>query len=146
MRWAEVVGLETEYVRGSQLRVEWQLYELGTGELHRCLPKDDSHRTIDLPPPIVDLLAQHIGRLDARPCSCHGRRYVFCGHGAAPGTIRHPGPKLVDVARRAGTSTGTRLTSPIRCRSLPNRGPACLCVAGTPLSGPRRAGCRSPGV
>jgi integrase len=107
MRWGEVVGLETEYVRGSQLRVEWQLYELDTGELHRCPPKDDSHRTLDLPPPIADVAAQHIARSEARPCSCHGRRYVFRGHGVAPGMIRHPGPKLIDVARRAGTSTGT---------------------------------------
>jgi hypothetical protein len=62
MRWAEVVGLEAEYVRGPQLRVEWQLYELDTGELHRCPPKDDSRRTIDTPPPIAELMARHIGR------------------------------------------------------------------------------------
>lgn len=49
MRWGEVVGLETEYLRGERLRVEWQLYELETGELHRCPPKDGSRRWIDLP-------------------------------------------------------------------------------------------------
>jgi hypothetical protein len=96
----EIVGLETEYVRGRQVRVEWQLYELDTGELHRCPPKDDSHRTIDSPPPIAELLAQHIARTQPKPCPCHGRRYVFHGHGVAPGTFRRSGPKLVDVARR----------------------------------------------
>jgi len=50
MRWAEMVGLETEYVRPSSIRVEWQLYELDTGQFHRCPPKDDSHRTVDTPP------------------------------------------------------------------------------------------------
>ena len=43
MRWAELVGLESGYVRGSTVRIEWQLYELDNGILHRCPPKDDSH-------------------------------------------------------------------------------------------------------
>jgi hypothetical protein len=33
MRWGEVVGLETSFVRPKSVRVEWQLYELDTGEL-----------------------------------------------------------------------------------------------------------------
>ncbi|OJF12284.1 hypothetical protein BG844_21430 [Couchioplanes caeruleus subsp. caeruleus] len=45
MRWAELVGLEKEFVRRGTIRVEWQLYELDTGEFLRCPPKDDSHRT-----------------------------------------------------------------------------------------------------
>jgi hypothetical protein len=32
MRWAELVGLETEFVRRGSIRVEWQSYELDTGE------------------------------------------------------------------------------------------------------------------
>jgi integrase len=107
MRWAETVGLEVEYVRAAHVRVEWQLYELDTGELVRCPPKDDSHRTIDTPPPLADLLRGHLARRQAQPCGCHGRRYVFAGHGMAPGAIHQPGPKLADVARRAGVSTGT---------------------------------------
>ncbi|MGG7572346.1 hypothetical protein [Streptomyces sirii] len=31
-RWGEIVGLETEFVRPGAFRVEWQLYELDTGE------------------------------------------------------------------------------------------------------------------
>ncbi len=32
MRWGEVVGLESRYIRPASVRVEWQLYELDTGE------------------------------------------------------------------------------------------------------------------
>jgi hypothetical protein len=38
MRFGEVVGLETGYVRPNGVRVEWQLYELDNGEMHRCPP------------------------------------------------------------------------------------------------------------
>lgn len=106
MRWAELVGLETGYVRGSVVRIEWQLYELDNGVLHRCPPKDDSHRTIDLPPQLADLLADQTRR-SSRPCACHGLRYAFSGHGESNSALRRPGAKLVDVARRAGVSTGT---------------------------------------
>ncbi|WP_309110290.1 LacI family DNA-binding transcriptional regulator [Saccharothrix sp.] len=108
MRWGELVGLEEDYVRSASIRVEWQLYELDTGELHRCPPKDDSHRTIDIPPWHSELLIAHLahnGRQKA--CSCHGRNYVFSGHRAANGAVRQVGAKLLDVARLAGVSTGT---------------------------------------
>lgn len=36
LRWGELVGLEPGFVRPSSVRVEWQLYELESGELHRC--------------------------------------------------------------------------------------------------------------
>ncbi|GAB7182180.1 LacI family DNA-binding transcriptional regulator [Kitasatospora sp. Ki12] len=107
MRWGEVVGLETEFVRPSSVRVEWQLYELDTGELHRCPPKDDSYRGIDTPDWLSELLAGHIARTARKPCECHGLTYVFSGHGAANGSASRPGAKLVDVARRSGVSTGT---------------------------------------
>jgi integrase len=107
MRWGEVVGLEREFVRSDSLRVEWQLYELDTGELHRCPPKDDSYRTIDVPGWLSGLVADHITRTAPRPCQCHGRTYVFRGLGAANGAARQPGAKLIDVARRAALSTGT---------------------------------------
>lgn len=43
MRWGEIVGLETQYVspKTKTIRVEWQLYELDSGVLHRCPPKED---------------------------------------------------------------------------------------------------------
>ena len=49
IRWGELVGLETEYVRAGGIRVEWQLYELDNGELHRCPPKDESRRLVPVP-------------------------------------------------------------------------------------------------
>jgi integrase len=107
MRWGELVGLETQYVRPTGVRVEWQLYELDTGELHRCPPKADSRRTIDAPDWLTGLLSDHIARTQPRACRCHGLKYVFRGHRSANGAARQPGPKLVDVARRAGVSTGT---------------------------------------
>jgi integrase len=107
MRWGELVGLETQYVRSTGLRVEWQLYELDTGEFHRCPPKDDSHRTLDLPVWLFELVSGHITRTRPQPCKCHGLKYVFRGYGAANGAPQRPGPKLSDVARRAGVSVGT---------------------------------------
>lgn len=107
VRWGEVVGLETDYVRDNQVRIEWQLYELDTGELHRCPPKDESRRTIDLPEWLSGMLKTHITTSAPKPCACHGLRYVFRGHAAANGSARQQGAKLDDVARRAGVSTGT---------------------------------------
>lgn len=106
MRWGEIVGLETAFVRPGAVRVEWQLYELDTGELVRCPPKDDSYRTIDSMDWLSGLVANHIARTKPKPCPCHGKTYVFRGQGAAR-TGGHQGAKLVDVARRAGVSTGT---------------------------------------
>ncbi|WP_327368274.1 LacI family DNA-binding transcriptional regulator [Streptomyces sp. NBC_01217] len=106
MRWGEVVGLETEFVRPGAVRVEHQLYELDSGELTRCPPKDDSYRTLDAPAFLSALVADHMARVKPAPCPCHGKRYVFRGQGTAR-TGGHQGAKLVDVARRAGVSTGT---------------------------------------
>ena len=75
MRWGEVVGLETRFVRSAAVRVEWQLYELDTGELHRCPPKDDSHRTVDTPQWLMKLLADHLARTSPKPCRCHDQTY-----------------------------------------------------------------------
>ncbi|NBE49881.1 tyrosine-type recombinase/integrase [Streptomyces boluensis] len=105
-RWGEIVGLETEFVRPDAFRVEWQLYELDTGELVRCPPKDDSYRTIDAPDWLSALVINHIARAKPNPCPCHGRTYVFRGQGSAR-TGGHQGAKLTDVARRSGVSTGT---------------------------------------
>lgn len=102
MRWGELVGLEAKFARPSAIRIEWQLYELDTGELLRCPPKDDSYRTIDAPGWLANLVAEHIARTSPRPCPCHGRIYVFRGRGT-----ESPGANLSDVARRAGVAAGT---------------------------------------
>jgi integrase len=107
MRWGEIVGLEIEHVRPKAVRVEWQLYELATGELHRCPPKDDSYRTIDLPPWLSALLAGQAARAGRTPCTCHGRAYLFSGFGTANGASRGPGATLRQVAELAEVSAGT---------------------------------------
>ncbi|MFF4483313.1 LacI family DNA-binding transcriptional regulator [Streptomyces sp. NPDC001520] len=106
MRWGEIVGLETAFVRPGAIRVEWQLYELDSGELVRCPPKDDSYRTLDSMDWLSALVANHIARTKPTPCPCHGKTYVFRGQGADR-TGGHHAAKLTDVARRAGVSTGT---------------------------------------
>ncbi|WP_331717350.1 LacI family DNA-binding transcriptional regulator [Yinghuangia sp. ASG 101] len=106
MRWGEVVGLETEYVRPRSIRVEWQLYELGSGEFVRGPPKDGSRRTIDTPAWLSELLAEHISSTPAVACRCHGRRYVFFGR-AQETTRLAARPTVAEVAVRAGMSRGT---------------------------------------
>ncbi|RKN74624.1 LacI family DNA-binding transcriptional regulator [Streptomyces klenkii] len=107
VRWGEMVGLETEFIRPKSIRVEWQLYELDNGELVRCPPKDDSYRTIDSMDWLSALITGQVARADPQPCLCHGRRYVFRGYGEANDAARSPGVKLADVARHAGVSVGT---------------------------------------
>jgi integrase len=87
LRWGEVVGLVTQYVRQLGIRVERQLYELDNGGLHRCPPKDESRRLVMTPAWLVDLAKDHIAHTRPAPCSCHGMRYVFSGH--RPRTTPH---------------------------------------------------------
>ncbi|WP_103502949.1 MULTISPECIES: LacI family DNA-binding transcriptional regulator [unclassified Streptomyces] len=124
MRWGEIVGLETEFTRPGRIRVEWQLYELDSGEFVRCPPKDDSYRTIDATDWLSALVANHVARVKPTPCACHGKTCVFRGLGTAR-SGGHQGAKLADVARRADVSTGTvsnvlnhpdRVTGPTRAR------------------------------
>ncbi|WP_435109744.1 hypothetical protein [Nocardiopsis synnemataformans] len=72
IRFAELVGLEREYLRGDTLRVEHQLHEV-RAEFHRVPPKDDSYRDVDLPPFLADLLA-HQAKTTKQPvrerCLC----------------------------------------------------------------------------
>src|SRR5213075_2533258 len=94
LRWGEVVGLETKYARPGSIRIEWQLYELDNGELHRCPPKDDSYRTVRTPGWLSTLAAEHMASTRRKPCACHGHRYVFNGNRSANGATRGAGPSL----------------------------------------------------
>lgn len=107
IRWGELVGLETEYVRPACLRVEWQLYELDNGVLDRSPPKDESRRTVIVPDWLARLLAAQVARSRPSPCPCHGRTYVFSGHRVTNVGARKPGPTVADVARRAEVSVTT---------------------------------------
>lgn len=105
MRWGEITGLETGFVRPASIRVEWQLCEIDGGRIVRIPPKDDSYRDVDVPEFLASLLAAHIARTSPEPCACHGHTYVFRGQARRSG-----GPAtatITDVARRAGVSVGT---------------------------------------
>jgi integrase len=107
IRWGELVGLEAKYVRPSGVRVEWQLYELDNGQLHRCPPKDESRRTVVVPDWLLGLLTEQAARRPSDPCACHGHRYLFGGHRSINGSAGQSGPRLIDVARRAEVGVGT---------------------------------------
>jgi hypothetical protein len=86
MRWGELVGLETRYVRPGLVRIEWQLYELEGEGFIRCPPKDDSRRDADLPAWLSALVSGHVARTAPRPCDCHRLTYVFRGRRPSAGT------------------------------------------------------------
>jgi len=69
--------------------------------------RDDSHRTMRVPDWLSALVTDHVARRHPQPCPCHGGPYVFGGYRLADHAPRQPGPKLVDVADRAGVSVGT---------------------------------------
>ncbi|HEX6682620.1 MAG TPA: LacI family DNA-binding transcriptional regulator [Candidatus Limnocylindrales bacterium] len=106
MRWGELVGLETCYLRPTIVRIEWQLYELDNGVLHRCPPKDDSYRDIVTPDWLNRLLAEQVNRTRPKSCPCHGQIYAFSGHRPPNHAPRKGGTTMADVARRAGVSIG----------------------------------------
>lgn len=72
MRWGELMGLQPEYVRLSHVRVDQQLMELA-GRFYLLPPKDDSHRNIDLPPFLADLLSRQLQARPGQHCSCTPR-------------------------------------------------------------------------
>ncbi|MDI3420580.1 LacI family DNA-binding transcriptional regulator [Streptomyces luteolus] len=107
MRYGELVGLEPQYVRDDEIRVEQQLVELDSGELELVPPKDDSYRTLDANAWLVDLLRAFIAQKQPKPCPCHGRAFLFDSFGTVRRWGRGGGPTLKDVAKAAGVSTGT---------------------------------------
>jgi hypothetical protein len=81
LRLGEGIGLERTYIRAKSLRIEWQLHEV-EGELIRCPPKDNSYGDPDAPAFLRRLLADHVRRVSAQACPCHGKAYVFRGYGS----------------------------------------------------------------
>ena len=89
------------------MRVEWQLYELGTSELHRCPPKDDSYRDIDTPGFLATLAELgYVRNAASGELAAHWRRSGFATwlfHPAATGWYSkrgqqeaHPVPLVAD--------------------------------------------------
>jgi integrase len=77
LRWGEVIGLEHGYLHPGEIRVEWQIREVG-GKFYRIPPKDDSYRSpdwepclpVDLPPFLAALLARQAQSCPRRTCAC----------------------------------------------------------------------------
>jgi integrase len=93
MRWAEVQGMQREFLRKEFYELDWQLPEVA-GRLLREPLKSDSYRThdpddgvsrVDLPPFLHDLLQgvvdSHNGRCECedRGRDCGGSGWVFLG-------------------------------------------------------------------
>lgn len=89
LRWGEIIGLEHNYLHRGEIRVEWQIREVG-GKFYRLPPKDDSYRSpdwepclpVDLPPFLAVLLARQAESCSSRRCACvpehaGSGRYVF---------------------------------------------------------------------
>lgn len=108
LRWGESVGLQRSYVRMGRIRVEHQIYELPDSTFVLCPPKEDSYRSVDLPPFLVDLMSTQMSTRRSSPtilledgtevCACarpdsatephSGGQFVFTGRPtrrAAPG-------------------------------------------------------------
>ncbi|MGW1813324.1 LacI family DNA-binding transcriptional regulator [Streptomyces sp. NPDC002125] len=107
MRWGEVVGLGRKYVRPRSIRVEWQLYELTSGKLERCPPKDDSMRDIDTPHFLALLLAEQKRRCPPAPCQCHGMQTMFRS-ATVRQELRVPRARIAELAG-VGVATVSRV-------------------------------------
>ena len=91
LRWAETIGLESDFVCPAEIHVEWQLREIN-GRFHRLPPKDDSYRSprwepclpVDVPEFLVGLLSRQAAAQSGQRCPCaaeHGGsgQYAFIG-------------------------------------------------------------------
>ncbi|MEU6709898.1 hypothetical protein ABZ897_00350 [Nonomuraea sp. NPDC046802] len=77
-RWAETIGLERQYFRLSNIRIEQQVYE-HKGRWIKKPPKDNSYRTVHLPPFLTGLLSHQLQSHPSGACSCKGPQ--GCGGG-----------------------------------------------------------------
>ncbi|MFI6365562.1 LacI family DNA-binding transcriptional regulator [Nocardia sp. NPDC050630] len=104
MRFSELRGLEVEFVRDGLIDVQWQLVEVN-GRWIRRRPKGGRTRKVHLPGFLWHILVDFIARTQPRPCACHGRTYVFRGHGKRRG--RNGDVTLGAIAQRLGIGVGT---------------------------------------
>jgi integrase len=115
LRWGEIIGLEDSFLGSGEIRVEWQIREVG-GKFYRLPPKDDSYRSpaweprlpVDLPPFLAALLTRQ-ARSPRHRCACapeHGGsgRYVFPSPDGSHHRRSNYGRR---VFRRAGAGSGS---------------------------------------
>lgn len=68
-RWGETVGLQRKYVSPGKVDIEWQLQEI-KNRWYVAPPKDDSYRTLDVPPYLQSLLDRQIAAHPDHRCTC----------------------------------------------------------------------------
>ncbi len=100
MRFSELRGLETQFVKDRRIDVQWQIRE-ARGRLKRSRPKFGRTREVHLPDFLWRITSDFITRADRQPCACHGQTYVFNGHGKKQ---RTGGATLTTIARHLGVS------------------------------------------
>jgi hypothetical protein len=69
IRWSETMGMLPGSLRDDELDIHWKLYELN-GHFYVGRPKAGSLRTVDLPPFLAEMLAQHVSAIKGRRCTC----------------------------------------------------------------------------
>ncbi|PPJ35797.1 LacI family transcriptional regulator [Nocardia nova] len=103
MRFGELRGLEALFVRNRAIEVAWQLIEV-KGKLYRRRPKGGRTRLVHLPDFLWRITLDFIEQHDRTPCRCHGRTYLFRGHGKK----RHAaGVSLRTIGQCLGISEST---------------------------------------
>jgi hypothetical protein len=107
LRLGEGIGLEACYASPGNIRVEWQLSQVG-GKLIKAIPKDGSRGDVTVPYFLSDLIAWHAGHAPPAECPCHGFAYLFTGDpGARKRNEPRAGVTIRDVAEAAGVSPAT---------------------------------------
>jgi integrase len=104
LRWGEIVGLQVKHAVPGRIRIMWQLRER-RGRFVLKRPKFGKTRRADTAPFLDQLVASHLERTAPQPCACHGRTFMFAGHGQARGQRQQV--TVADVARIAGVSQAT---------------------------------------
>jgi integrase len=73
LRWGEAAGLQRSFVSPGRIRVDWQMEEIG-GRWYLLPPKDDSHRTLDSPRFLQQLLDRQAQARAEQRCGCEPHR------------------------------------------------------------------------
>ena len=106
LRLGEGIGLEACYAGPGNIRVEWQLSQVG-GSLIRAIPKDGSRGDVTVPYFLSDLLGYLRGHRPPAPCACHGLAYLFAGPGVSRTRGQGGGVTVRDVAAAAAVGPET---------------------------------------
>ncbi|MFI7001397.1 hypothetical protein [Nocardia sp. NPDC050175] len=106
IRSGELWGLELDYVRTEQIRIEHQLASVGS-RLIQCPPKDESRRYIDWPDFLRSMVAAHVARTNPQRCPCHNMLCIFTGLPRTRSRSSVKGVTMASLAAHLGISERT---------------------------------------